>query len=65
MSELMHRDVAQSAKALGVQVERVGVKDIVLPGEMRTLLNRVIVYKMQLRHMPQAQLLSQAPTQKS
>ncbi len=29
-------------KALGVDVARVGVKDIVLPGEMKTLLNRVI-----------------------
>lgn len=29
-------------KALGVDVTRVGVKDVVLPGEMKTLLNRVI-----------------------
>ncbi len=42
MSECMHRDVAAGASAIGVNLERVGVKDIVLPGEMRTLLNRVI-----------------------
>ena len=30
------------AKAFGVRIERVGVKDVVLPGEMKTLLNRVI-----------------------
>jgi regulator of protease activity HflC (stomatin/prohibitin superfamily) len=29
-------------KDLGVSVTRVGVKDIILPGEMRTILNRVI-----------------------
>jgi regulator of protease activity HflC (stomatin/prohibitin superfamily) len=35
---------ASVSKALrfGVHVERVGVKDVVLPGEMKTLLNRVI-----------------------
>ena len=35
-------DVVPKAAALGVHVERVGVKDIVLPGEMKTLINRVI-----------------------
>lgn len=42
MSEFMHVQVAKEAASLGVHVERVGIKDIVLPGEMRTLLNRVI-----------------------
>ena len=28
------------AEAFGVRIERVGVKDVVLPGEMKTLLNR-------------------------
>lgn len=30
------------ARALGVRLEEVGVKDVILPGEMKTLLNRVI-----------------------
>lgn len=42
MSDFMQKQVSVSAKAIGVQVDRVGIKDIVLPGEMRTLLNRVI-----------------------
>ncbi len=42
MSEFMQAQVAKEAASLGVHVERVGIKDIVLPGEMRTLLNRVI-----------------------
>jgi SPFH domain / Band 7 family len=33
---------AARARRFGVKVERVGVKDVVLPGEMKTLLNRVI-----------------------
>ena len=35
-------EVVPKAKALGVRVDDVGVKDVVLPGEMKTLLNRVI-----------------------
>jgi len=34
--------VLPKAAELGLRVERVGVKDVVLPGEMKTLLNRVI-----------------------
>ena len=30
------------AEAFGVRVQRVGVKDVILPGEMKTLLNKVI-----------------------
>jgi len=38
---LAEQTVAKAAR-FGVQIERVGVKDVVLPGEMKTLLNRVI-----------------------
>lgn len=34
--------IGPRGRELGVQVTRVGVKDVVLPGEMKTLLNRVI-----------------------
>ena len=34
--------VVPKLAAVGVRVERIGVKDVVLPGEMKTLLNRVI-----------------------
>jgi regulator of protease activity HflC (stomatin/prohibitin superfamily) len=34
--------VVPKAKAFGVRVDDLGVKDVVLPGEMKTLLNRVI-----------------------
>ena len=42
LTRYLEEDVAPKAKALGVRVERVGVKDVVLPGEMKALLNRVI-----------------------
>jgi regulator of protease activity HflC (stomatin/prohibitin superfamily) len=42
MTRFLERDVVVKAAATGVRVERVGVKDVVLPGEMKTLLNRVI-----------------------
>jgi regulator of protease activity HflC (stomatin/prohibitin superfamily) len=42
MTRALQDDVAPKAKAFGVRVERIGVKDVVLPGEMKTLLNRVI-----------------------
>lgn len=42
MTHALEGEVVPKAAALGVHVERVGVKDIVLPGEMKTLLNRVI-----------------------
>lgn len=38
---LEERTVAKAAR-FGVRVDAVGVKDVVLPGEMKTLLNRVI-----------------------
>jgi regulator of protease activity HflC (stomatin/prohibitin superfamily) len=38
----LEQDVRPKAERLGVRVERIGVKDVVLPGEMKTLLNRVI-----------------------
>ena len=34
--------VADKAKAIGTEVAAVGVKDIILPGDMRALMNRVI-----------------------
>ncbi len=42
MTRYLHGQVAPAATAFGVRIERVGVKDVVLPGEMKTLLNRVI-----------------------
>ena len=38
---LEQHTIAQAAR-FGVRIERLGVKDVVLPGEMKTLLNRVI-----------------------
>lgn len=38
----LSNEVVPKAKAFGVRVDDLGVKDIVLPGEMKTLLNRVI-----------------------
>jgi regulator of protease activity HflC (stomatin/prohibitin superfamily) len=42
MTRFLEEYAVPKARAVGVRVERVGVKDIVLPGEMRALLNRVI-----------------------
>ena len=42
MTRFLKSQVAEGARAFGVRVERVGVKDVVLPGEMKSLLNRVI-----------------------
>ncbi|MCA9679107.1 MAG: slipin family protein [Kofleriaceae bacterium] len=42
MTRALEAQVVPRAQALGVAVHRVGVKDVVLPGEMKTLLNRVI-----------------------
>lgn len=42
MTRALSEEVVPKARDLGVRVERIGVKDIVLPGEMKTLLNRVI-----------------------
>jgi regulator of protease activity HflC (stomatin/prohibitin superfamily) len=42
LTRFLEADVTPKAARLGVRVDRVGVKDVVLPGEMKTLLNRVI-----------------------
>lgn len=42
MARFLEQRAVPEALRFGVRVERVGVKDVVLPGEMKTLLNRVI-----------------------
>lgn len=42
MTRFLEADVTEKERRVGVRVERVGVKDVVLPGEMKTLLDRVI-----------------------
>ncbi len=42
LTQYLQTQVSEQAKAIGVRIDQVGVKDIVLPGEMRALLNRVI-----------------------
>jgi regulator of protease activity HflC (stomatin/prohibitin superfamily) len=42
MTRWLEARVRPQAQAFGVDVQRVGVKDVVLPGEMKALLNRVI-----------------------
>lgn len=42
MNRYLNEVIAPQATELGVVVRRVGVKDIVLPGEMKALLNKVI-----------------------
>ncbi len=42
MTRYLEEDAVPKASRFGVRVERVGLKDVVLPGEMKTLLNRVI-----------------------
>jgi len=42
MTRFLEQDAAPKLVRFGVRLERVGVKDVVLPGEMKTLLNRVI-----------------------
>lgn len=42
MARYLEQRTVPEATRFGVRVERVGVKDVVLPGEMKTLLNRVI-----------------------
>ena len=41
-TRFLTREVVPKAKAFGVRIDDLGVKDVVLPGEMKTLLNRVI-----------------------
>ena len=42
MTRFLEQHCAAQARKLGARIERVGVKDVILPGEMKTLLNRVI-----------------------
>src|SRR4029453_7137882 len=42
MTRFLEEDSVPKAMRFGVRIDRVGVKDVVLPGEMKTLLNRVI-----------------------
>jgi regulator of protease activity HflC (stomatin/prohibitin superfamily) len=42
MTRFLEDDAGPKAARFGARIERVGVKDVVLPGEMKTLLNRVI-----------------------
>lgn len=44
--ELLNRglaeEIAGALRGYGIEISRVGVKDVILPGEMRTLLNQVV-----------------------
>jgi len=42
MTRFLETEAVPKAARFGVGIDRVGVKDVVLPGEMKTLLNRVI-----------------------
>jgi regulator of protease activity HflC (stomatin/prohibitin superfamily) len=42
MTRFLEGEAVPKAGRFGVRVDRVGVKDVILPGEMKTLLNRVI-----------------------
>lgn len=42
LTKYLEAQVAPRAEAFGVRVHRVGVKDVILPGEMKMLLNKVI-----------------------
>ena len=42
MTRYLESDVVPKGKEFGVAIHRVGVKDVVLPGEMKVLLNQVI-----------------------
>ena len=42
LTRYLEAQVTPRAEAFGVRVHRVGVKDVILPGEMKTLLNKVI-----------------------
>lgn len=42
MTQTLGRVVMPELAKLGIRVDSIGVKDVVLPGEMKTLLNRVI-----------------------
>lgn len=42
ISRYLMEQTAPQAEKFGIRIDQVGVKDVVLPGEMKTLLNRVI-----------------------
>lgn len=42
LTRYLEAQVTPRAESFGVRVHRVGVKDVILPGEMKTLLNKVI-----------------------
>lgn len=42
LTRYLEAQVVPRAEMFGVRVQRVGVKDVILPGEMKTLLNKVI-----------------------
>jgi regulator of protease activity HflC (stomatin/prohibitin superfamily) len=42
LTRFLESQVVPRAEAFGVRVQRVGVKDVILPGEMKALLNKVI-----------------------
>jgi len=42
LTRYLEAQVAPRAETFGVRVHRVGVKDVILPGEMKSLLNKVI-----------------------
>jgi regulator of protease activity HflC (stomatin/prohibitin superfamily) len=42
MTRYLEEQAVPKAARFGVRIDRVGVKDVVLPGDMKTLLNRVI-----------------------
>lgn len=42
LTRYLEAQVMPRAEAFGVRLHRVGVKDVILPGEMKTLLNKVI-----------------------
>ncbi len=42
LARFLEAQVAPRAEAFGVKLARVGVKDVILPGDMKTLLNKVI-----------------------
>ena len=41
LNELLQGALGERASSYGLEVSKVGVKDIILPGEMKTLLNQV------------------------
>ena len=42
LTRYLEAQVVPRAEMFGVRVQRVGVKDVILPGEMKALLNKVI-----------------------